>query len=224
MPATHLVFDVNETLLDLSPLDNVFADLFGDAAFRGLWFERLLHWSTVTTLTGQFLDFGVLAGHCLDQLGDMHDVSLDEQQRQRVFQTIATLAPHPDVTDALGELKKAGFSLTALTNSAQATVDKQFDNAGMTTYFDHVLSVDSARCYKPHPKAYEVATAALDAPADQLRLVAAHDWDVTGAMRAGLNAAFVARGRARLSPAGEHPDIVADDLADAARQIIRVDG
>ena len=224
MAATHLVFDVNETLLDLSPLDDVFADLFGDAAMRGVWFQRLLHWSTVTTLTGEFMDFGVLAGHCLDQLADMHDVALADDQRARVFDTIGTLSPHGDVVAALEKLKSAGFSLTALTNSAQKTVNAQFANAELTPLFDHVLSVDTARCYKPHPDAYDVAVDALGATPDQLRLVAAHDWDVTGAMRAGLKAAFVARGKATLSPAGERPDIVGKDLADVAQQIIAVDG
>ncbi len=223
MAATHLVFDVNETLLDLSPLDDVFADLFGDSVMRGIWFQRLLHWSTVTTLTGEFVDFGVLAGHCLDQLADMHSIALADNQRARVFDTIATLSPHEDVVAALETLGSAGFSLTALTNSAQKTVDAQFANAGLTRLFDHVLSVDTARCYKPHPDAYDVAVEALGAPRNQLRLVAAHDWDVTGAMRAGLKAAFVARGKARLSPAGERPDIVGRDLADAARQIMALD-
>ena len=224
MPATHLVFDVNETLLDLAPLDAVFADLFGSADFRGVWFQRLLHWSTVTTLTGEYMDFGQLAGHCLDQLADMHGLTLAKHDRQRVFDTIGTLAPHDDVRAALSQLQNAGFALTALTNSAQNTVDKQFEHAGLTALFDHVLSVDGARCYKPHPKAYGVAVDTLGVPAGKLRLVAAHDWDVTGAMRAGLNAAFVARGKACLSPAGTRPDIVGDDLADVARQIIAVDG
>ena len=223
MPNTHLVFDVNETLLDLSPLDPVFDDLFGQPGLRPVWFARMLHWSTVTTLTGEFMDFGVLAGHCLDHLATEKGVSLADAQRQRVFDTIATLAPHPEVVDALASLREAGFSLTALTNSGQSTVDAQFDNAGLTTYFDHVLSVDSARCYKPHPDAYQVAMNALEAPAHRLRLVACHDWDVTGALRAGLKAAFVARGGASINPAGDTPDIIGDDLADVAQQIIKQD-
>lgn len=224
MPATHLTFDVNETLLDLSALDPVFAALFGRAATRREWFASLLHWSTVTTLSGRFIDFTTLAGHCLDQLATRHDVCLTSADRGRVFDTIKTLAPHEDVRPALTRLRDAGFTLTALTNSAQATVDAQFAHAGLTGLFDRVLSVETARCYKPHPDAYAVAGRALDAPSDSLRLIACHDWDVTGAMRAGLKAAFVGRGDASFNAAGERPDIIGDGLAEVARQIIDIDG
>ncbi len=223
MPTTHLVFDVNETLLDLSALDPLFADLFGDERSRGEWFANLLHWSTVTTLTGEFFDFTQLAGHCLDQLAARHDVTLPTAQRQRVFDAVATLAPHDDVRPALARLREAGFTLAALTNSAQSTVDAQFANAGLGDAFDYVLSVETARCYKPHPAAYDVALNALDAPPDALRLIACHDWDVTGALRAGLKAAFVARGDDSINAAGERPDIVGHDLADVAERIIAAD-
>ncbi|HET7313266.1 haloacid dehalogenase type II [Salinisphaera sp.] len=223
MPATHLVFDVNETLLDMSALDPVFADLFGDEHSRQEWFLTLLYWSTVTTLTARFRDFTELAGDCLDQLAAQRDVALAADQRDRVFDTIATLAPHADVRPALERLRGAGFSLTALTNSAQSTVDAQFANAGLTELFHRVLSVEDARCYKPHPSAYAVATRALETPVESLRLLACHSWDVTGALRAGLQAAFVGRAHQALNAAGERPDIVGDGLAEVAEQIIVAD-
>jgi 2-haloacid dehalogenase len=224
MPQTHLVFDVNETLLDLSALDAVFADLFGDERARGEWFANLLHWSTVTTLTGTFVDFTRLAGHCLDQLAAQRGVALTASQRHRVFDAVATLPPHADVAPALARLRDAGFTLVALTNSAQTTVDAQFANAGLVDVFDRVLSVEAAGCYKPHPEAYAVATDALGVPPRSLRLIACHDWDVTGALRAGLKAAFVARGDDSLNAAGERPDIVANGLAETADRIIEIDG
>lgn len=224
MPRTHLVFDVNETLLDLSPLDTVFAELFGDAGARRRWFGALLHWSTVATLTRRFMNFSELAGHCLDQLAARRGTPLAAADRQRVFDVVGTLPPHDDVPGALGHLRRQGFQLVALTNSAQATVDAQFAHAGLTDYFDHVLSVEAAACYKPHPNAYAVATGTLGARPESVRLIACHDWDVTGAMRAGLKAAFVARGDARLNAAGETPDIVGPDLTDVAGRIIAADG
>lgn len=223
MPTTHLVFDVNETLLDLSALDPIFAELFGDDRSRREWFASLLHWSTVTTLTGRFLDFTRLAGHCLDQLAARRDVALNDKQRRQVFDAVASLPPHDDVYPTLQRLRAAGFTLTALTNSAQSTVDSQFANAGLTDSFDHVLSVEAASCYKPHPAAYTVAIDALGAPPDTLRLIACHDWDVTGALRAGLKAAFVARDDDSLNAAGDRPDIVGNGLADVAERIVAAD-
>ena len=224
MPSRQLVFDVNETLLDLSPLDSVFESLFGDAAARQRWFASLLHWSTVTTLSQRYLDFGQLAGHCLDQLAMAEGVALEDSERDRVFDTIAALPPHDDVPNALAQLRAAGFTLTALTNSAQGTVDAQFEASGLTPLFDHVLSVDHARQYKPHPAAYAVAAGTLGCSMGRLRLIAAHDWDVTGAMRAGAAGAFVDRDGLGLNGAGERPDIVGLDLSSVAERIIAIDG
>ena len=223
MASSIIVFDVNETLLDLAPLDPVFESLFGDRGVRSAWFSSLLHWSKVTTMSGVFHDFTALAAACLDDLAARHGLLLSDDQRRRIFATIATLPPHPEVPAALARLQDRGFRLIALTNSAQATVDRQFEHAGLAKYFAHVLSVDAARCYKPHPSAYGIAVSALDCRPADLRLVAAHDWDVTGAMRAGLKGAFVARHGERPHPAGETPDIIGRDLDDVAAQIIAAD-
>lgn len=224
MPNRHLVFDVNETLLDLSALDPIFEDLFGDRATRRTWFMSLLHWSTVTTLTGRYLDFSELAAHCLDALAADRGIDLRPTQSQRVFDTIATLAPHPDVAPALDRLRDHGFTLVALTNSAQKTVDSQFRHAGLTDRFDRILSVDAARCYKPHPDAYAVASNALACPPADLRLIACHDWDVTGALRAGLAGAYVARDGRQVNAAGDIADITGADLGEVAERIIGRDG
>lgn len=224
MPGRHLVFDVNETLLDLSPLDACFARYLGDGALRPVWFAHLLHWSTVTTLTGEFLDFTDLAGRCLDALADQRGVALSETARDGIFDTIAHLPPHADVVPALETLRAAGFTLTALTNSAQKSVDTQFEHAGLSDHFEHVLSVERARHYKPHPAAYGVAADALGCDNADLCLIAAHDWDVTGALRAGCDGAFVARGGAVYNSAGTRPAILGPDLADVARQLVAAHG
>jgi 2-haloacid dehalogenase len=62
-----------------------------------------------------------------------------------------------------------------------------------------------------------------DVPLSEVRLVAAHAWDVSGALAAGARAAFVARPGMVLSPIGPRPDIVGLDLGEVAEQIIRRD-
>ena len=53
-----------------------------------------------------------------------------------------------------------------------------------------------------------------------LRMIAAHAWDVPGALRAGCAAAFIARPGHALFPLGPRPDVVARDLPEAADRII----
>ncbi len=53
-----------------------------------------------------------------------------------------------------------------------------------------------------------------------VRLIAAHAWDVAGAVRAGCAAAFVARSGQVLDPLAPRPDIVGADLDAVAAGIV----
>jgi 2-haloacid dehalogenase len=55
-----------------------------------------------------------------------------------------------------------------------------------------------------------------------VRLVAAHAWDVAGALAAGCAAAFVARPGKMLSPLGDVPDVIGADLAEVAAALQRL--
>ena len=51
-------------------------------------------------------------------------------------------------------------------------------------------------------------------------LVAAHAWDVSGAVAAGARAAFIARPGMVPSPLGDQPELIADDLAQLADLVL----
>ncbi len=93
----------------------------------------------------------------------------------------------------------------------------------MKACFEQVLSVDQAGRLKPHPTVYRMAAERLGVHTGSLRMVAAHNWDVTGAMRAGCAGAFVARPRMTLGPLDERPDVVGRDLEQVANRILEVE-
>jgi 2-haloacid dehalogenase len=126
------------------------------------------------------------------------------------------------VPAALARFRETGFRLATLTNSSHATVRAQLEHAGLTEAFDEELSVEDVRRFKPAPEPYLMAAERLGVPASEIRLVAAHDWDVWGAMRAGCAAAYIAR-REIPFVIGEPPDVVGRDLTEVAEQILRVD-
>jgi 2-haloacid dehalogenase len=132
------------------------------------------------------------------------------------------LPPHPEVAHALRRLRSAGFPLATLTNSSRKTAHRQLEHAGLVDLFDHVLSVEKVRSYKPAPAPYLMAAERLGASPKEMRMVAAHDWDVWGATRAGCEAAFVDRAGAPFS-LGRPPQIVGDDLASVAEAILVAD-
>jgi 2-haloacid dehalogenase len=133
------------------------------------------------------------------------------------------LPPHPEVRESLERLRDAGLRLAALTNSAQQMAIAQLSNAGLADSFEQILSVEAVQRYKPVPEVYHMAGLRLGVSPSEIRLIAAHEWDVAGALRAGCVAAFVARAGKVLDPLCEPPDIVGGDLRDVADQIIAVE-
>lgn len=215
-----IVFDVNETLLDLKALDPLFVEYFGDSAVRGLWFSQFIHNAFVATITGKYAPFGQIGGAALEMVAQRRGITLTPEQKQAIANGVASLPAHPDVRPALETLKAAGFRLATLTNSTQAVVEQQLANAGLRELFEAALSADEVQRLKPAPEPYQMAAQRLGVAIGQLRLVAAHAWDIAGARRAGAAAAFVARPGMVLDPLADAPDVVGSDLHEVARQII----
>jgi 2-haloacid dehalogenase len=113
--------------------------------------------------------------------------------------------------------------MVTLTNSTEAVAMAQITNAGLRNLFEQVFSADSVQRLKPAPEPYQMVAARLGVPIGQVRLVAAHAWDIAGALRAGCAAAFVARPGMVLDPLVEQPDIIGSDLRFIADQIIAVE-
>ncbi|MDP2778225.1 MAG: haloacid dehalogenase type II [Anaerolineales bacterium] len=218
-----IVFDVNETLLDLQALDPHFERVFGNASVRTSWFATVLRNSLVATITGKYDDFGKIAGASLDMTAQQNNVDLSDKDRAAILGSIRTLPAHVDVAPGLEKLKSAGFRLFTLTNSPPHVVEAQLQNAKLSGYFEKSFSVDSIRLFKPAAEVYQMTARELGVSVDQIRLVAAHDWDVTGALNAGCAAAFITRPGKVLNPLLPKPDIVGSDLVEVAEKIEMVD-
>jgi 2-haloacid dehalogenase len=219
-----IVFDVNETLLDLKALDPHFERVFGDASVRTSWFATVLRNSLVSTVTGLYDDFGKIAGASLEITAQQHDVDLREDDRETIMSTIRNLPAHPDIATGLDKLKSAGFRLVTLTNSPPLVVEAQLKNSNLTDYFEASFSVDAVKLFKPAAEVYRMTAKELGIKTEEIRMVAAHDWDVVGALNAGCLAAFIARPGKVLNPLLPKPDIVGKDLVEVAEQIIQADG
>ena len=218
-----LVFDVNETLLDMSALDPHFQRVFGDATVRVEWFQTMLQSAFLTTITGPYKPFGEHFRAALAITALRRDLRISPEDERAILAGVRTLPAHPDVRPALERLRSAGYRLAALTNSTEEVEEDQLRNANLSDLFEKALSADSGKRLKPAPEAYLNAAKELGvAPAD-IRMVAAHVWDVQGALRAGCAAAFVERPGVLWNPLLERPDIVGSDLKDVAERVIEID-
>jgi 2-haloacid dehalogenase len=214
------VFDVNETLLDLSALDEHFERIFGDAAVRPEWFGQMLQLAFVSTIAGPYARFGECALAALEMTAERRGVELTGADRQAVAEGMTRLPPHPEVPGALRRLRSAGVRIATLTNSTAEVAEAQLTFAGLRGEFEASLSADEVRRLKPAPEPYLMAAERLGVGVGELRLVAAHAWDVAGAASAGARTAFVARPGKVLDPLRPAPDVVGADLDEVAERIL----
>jgi 2-haloacid dehalogenase len=209
-----LVFDVNETLLNLAALDGLFEELFGTAEVRREWFTLCVQAALVTTVTRRYESFSDIGAACFAALAGRSDRPISPADRRRVERAMTELPPHPDVASALTALRERGHRLAALTNNPLALVRAQFDHAGLTPLFEEVLSADEVGRLKPAPEPYRHAADRLGVDIGALTLVAAHGWDCAGARAAGARAVLVERGGAAPLPAGLPPNLIVSGLAE----------
>ena len=215
-----IAFDVNETLLDLGPLDPIFEELFGDPSLRSQWFAQMLQVGFVGAITDRYVDFTTAQRGALDMVAQRRGVTLPLDAADRVTATMRALPPHPEVGDALSRLRARGHQLAALSNSPEGVEQEQLAHAGLTDSFDAILSADTVRALKPRREPYELAARTFGVPIQDVTLVAAHAWDIAGAHAAGCRTAFVARPGMPVNPIDPEPDIIGADLAEIADRIL----
>jgi 2-haloacid dehalogenase len=218
------VFDVNETLLDLAAMDPHFERIFGDAGVRVTWFAQMIQSALVATVTGAYSQFGAHAMAALKMTAQQAGVELAGEDEEAVAAQLRELPAHPEVAEALRRLADAGLRLAALTNSTEQVARAQLTHAGLLDRFELVMSADTVRRLKPAPEPYRMAADRLGVAVGQVRLIAAHAWDVAGAARAGCATAFVARPGKVLDPLVERPEIVGANLAEVADAILSAEG
>jgi len=216
----YIVFDVNETLLDLETLQPIFQRIFGDKLAMRLWFANLILYSTALTAAKVYAPFTDIGGAVMKMLADIRGVELSERDRRELTEKFSTMPPHPEVPAALRKLRDAGFRLFTLTDNLIEVQERQLSHGGIIDLFERRFSADSVRRHKPAPETYASVEKALGAGPSDFCLIASHTWDTLGAVAAGWQAALIKRPWNDVLGVGPQPHIVGRDLDDVAGQLI----
>jgi len=210
-----IVFDVNETLSDMAPLGEAFAQIGAPRELARLWFATLLRDGFALTASGDNTAFAAVGTEALRTLLAAEGISGDlDAAVERIMTAMQNLSLHPDVPDGVRALAAAGHRLVTLTNGAAANTNKLFVSGGIRGHFQLLLSVEDAPAWKPAPAAYEYAAASAQAGPSNMLLVAVHPWDIHGAARAGLRTAWLNRTGARYPSYFQAPDITISALTE----------
>lgn len=189
-----IVFDVNETLSDLSPMADRFTDLGAPPTLAKLWFAAVLRDGFALAAAGATSTFAAIGEGVLSTL--LTGLPLDRHMDaavQHVLDGFSALPVHPDVPDGVRALRTAGHRLVTLSNGSVSVAEQLLGQAGLRDEYEALLSVEDAGVWKPARGAYEYAARTCGVAPRDLVLVAVHPWDIDGAARAGLSTAWITR-------------------------------
>jgi 2-haloacid dehalogenase len=188
-----VVFDVNETLSDMSGLASHFDEVGAPPSAATSWFAALLRDGFALTVTGGNPDFAELASTCLRRMLAAHGVEQVESAAGRIMDAFTSLPVHDDVVDGIRTLTSYGLRLVTLSNGSTQVAQGLFERNEIADAFERLLSVQDAPAWKPASAAYDYALRVCDVPASEAMLVAVHPWDIHGAHQAGLRTAYLDR-------------------------------
>lgn len=215
-----LVFDVNETLTDLSALAPRLAHAGLPGHLLPVWFAGVLRDGVALTLAGGDASFADVAADGLRTLAARAGLPGDPEEAVRhVLAGLPRLPVHPDVPDGVRALRAAGYRLLTLTNGSAATTRAVLDHAGLTGHFEAHVDVTGAGRWKPAREAYAHALDTAGVPPGEALLVSVHPWDTDGAARAGLTTAWLHRTPEPYPRTAHPPDWSAAGVTDLAAQL-----
>lgn len=212
-----VAFDVVETLLSLASVEAALRPL---GVPLPLFFTRFLRDGFALAAAGDHQPFPAVAASALRVLAP----GGSDADRQAVLDAFTRLAAHPDAAPAMERLSGAGVQVVTLTNGGADTTSRLLAGAGLDVHVERVISVDDVGRWKPAPEPYLHAAAALGRRPGEIALVAAHDWDVHGAKRAGLVTGWCSRSGQAFPDVFAPPDVTGPDLVAVADGLLRLPG
>jgi 2-haloacid dehalogenase len=215
-----IVFDVNETLLDLKTIEPTFERIFGEKGAMRFWFNDLIMYSVALTVAGCYVPFTDIGSAVIKMLADTRGIKIDDRDKKELTDKFSTMLPYPEVPAALRKLKNVGFRLFTLTDNLLEIQTRQLSHGRIVDLFERRFSADGVKHHKPSPQAYAYVESELGVAPERLFLIACHTWDTLGAVAAGWGAALIKRVGNDVLGVGPQPQIVGCDLNNVADQLI----
>jgi 2-haloacid dehalogenase len=208
-----VVFDAFP-IFDPRPIFGLTEEVFPEKGVElaNVWRTRQFEYTWLRTVSGRYADFWKVTEDALVFAAATVKVDLDADKRARLMNAYLSLKAWPDVVPSLTALKAAGIRMGFLSNLTGPMLQAAIRSAGLDGMFEHVLSTDQVKTYKPDPRAYQIGLDAFGLPRDEMAFVAFAGWDAIGAKWFGYPTFWVNRVKTPREEMGVTPDITASDL------------
>ena len=220
------VFDAYGTLLDVDAAAREAAAEPGMEALKENWLpiakgwrERQLRYSWLCSMMGKYDDFWELTTRALDTTLEEHALASNDKVRARLLSLYSELSAYQEVPEVLANLKAAGHRLAVLSNASPSMLVKALDAAGISEWFDELLSVDVLKCYKPTPAVYQLIPERFDCKPSDVTFFSSNNWDVSGAGAFGFKTIWVNRTGVAWDNLPGKTDITVNSISEAQLNI-----
>lgn len=215
-PETSIVFfDVVETVFSLSPLEEKLTEFDLPPGTDRLFFAQLLRDAFALSASGVFHTFPEIAKGTLKVLLHSRGHAADEETLKDILSVFPQLPAHGDVKPALEKLRSSACQAVLLTNGSKANTEKLVRDNGIEHLVDDMVSVEDFRVWKPQAALYRQAVRKYSCAPENALLVAAHAWDIHGAIRAGFHGIWIQRQESLYHPLMDRPEHQVTNLIDA---------
>ena len=144
------VFVAYGTLLDVDAASREAAVEPGMDALRNNWLsittgwrERQLRYRWLCSMIQKYDDFWELTIRALDSTLEEHGLSSNKKIRDRLLSLYSELSTYAEVLSVLSDFETTGHKLAVLSNASPNMLKTAMDAAGITEFFDELLSVDA---------------------------------------------------------------------------------
>jgi 2-haloacid dehalogenase len=171
-----------------------------------LWRQKQLEYTWLRSLMNRYVTFEQATEDALRFTCRHLGLDLDDKACKALSEAYLRLQPFPEVPGTLSELRRRGLKLAVLSNGSPHSIGAVVGNSGLRAEFDHLLSVDPVRVYKPDDRAYLLAEQAFHVSRSSILFVSSNAWDATGARYFGFPTCWINRSGGVFEEMGQTPD------------------
>jgi 2-haloacid dehalogenase len=209
-----VVFDLYGTLYDVHSVAGL-CDRYFPGRGREislLWRQKQLEYTWLRSLMGQYIPFEQATSDALLFVDENMKLGLRADQREALCDEYLRIKLYPEVRSTLQTLRARGLQLAILSNGSVSSIHSVVENSGLMPLFDHLISVEGVKVFKPHAHAYELGEKTLKLHRSELLFVSSNAWDASGAHHFGYSVCWVNRVGNTFDHLGQVPDYIVQSL------------
>lgn len=166
----------------------------------------------MSNITNSYDDFFNITKNSLHYALESEGLKLDTKTIEKLLSFYYEIEAFPEVKKILFNLKKEKYEVAILSNGTENMLKKAINNADISNYIDHIISVDEIKIYKPDPKVYKFACEKLNCSIEEILFFSSNSWDIYGALNYGFQSVWINRNISIFDKLPKKPINVVSDL------------